>query len=319
MLKYLFFFFIGIISRIQYWFAEWSALDQDPNIRDITLGDKWGSNPFLETLKNNLSWYFILVDNPGWGAVNDLFMAIAFNIKNLFIAIAVIFLIIGVIKLLFSSGGDEDVKKWKSNIIWVSIGVVVMQMAFSIWHTLVIRDPSTPIWSALWWEMWTSIIRPLIGIIYMLASFGFIAMMFYAFYTIVTGWGDEEKLKKGKSTVIYAGIGYLLIRLPEAIVRAIYGSPSCKTVGLFEVGNCEIKNHDLGESLKIIGTIFNYFNTFLTIICVFLVIYAGWLVFISGGDEEKLKKAKHIVLYIIIGLLILVSSHAIFQFFILKG
>ena len=40
---------------------------------------------------------------------------------------------------------------------------------------------------------------------------------------------------------------------------------------------------------------------------------------ISGGEEEKLKKAKNIILYIVIGFVILVASHAIFRFFILKG
>jgi Type IV secretion system pilin len=246
-------------------------------------------------------------------------MTIAFNIKNFFIAVAVIFLIIGVMKLLFSSGSDEDIKKWKSNIIWVSIGVMVMQMAFSIWNTLMIRDSSKTIGSMFGWEFWLNIVQPLVSILLMLASFGFFAMMLYAFYTIITGGGDEEKLKKGKSTVIYAVIGFLLIRIPEMIVRAVYGSPDCKKVGLFEIGDCEIRHHDLSESVRIIGSVINYFNTFLTIICVFLVIYAGWLVFISGGDEEKLKKAKNIVLYIIIGFILLVASHAIFQFFILRG
>ena len=35
--------------------------------------------------------------------------------------------------------------------------------------------------------------------------------------------------------------------------------------------------------------------------------------------EEKLKKAKSTVLYIILGFIVLVASHAIFRFFILKG
>jgi len=50
-----------------------------------------------------------------------------------------------------------------------------------------------------------------------------------------------------------------------------------------------------------------------------LIVYAGWLVFISGGEEEKLKKAKSTILYIALGFILLVASHAIFRFFILKG
>jgi uncharacterized membrane protein YqaE (UPF0057 family) len=114
-------------------------------------------------------------------------MTVAMNIKNIFIAVAVIFLIIGVMKLLFSPGTDEDVKKWKANIIWVSVGVMVMQMSFSIWNTLIIRDSTRKLGSLFGWDFWINIIQPLINILLMLASFGFIAMMIYAFYTIVTG------------------------------------------------------------------------------------------------------------------------------------
>lgn len=144
-------------------------------------------------------------------------------------------------------------------------------------------------------------------------------MMVYAFFVIVTGGGDDEKLKKGKNIVIYAFIGFLLIRLPRAFVSAIYGKPDCKETDFLWTSSCAIKSQNLKEGIGIIGSLINYLNTFLSVLCVLLIIYAGWLVLISGGDEEKLKKAKNIILYIIIGLLILVASHAIFRFFILKG
>lgn len=63
----------------------------------------------------------------------------------------------------------------------------------------------------------------------------------------------------------------------------------------------------------------NYLNGFLALLSVILIIYAGWLVLISAGDEEKLKKAKGTIIYIALGLILLVGSHAIFRFFILKG
>ena len=144
-------------------------------------------------------------------------------------------------------------------------------------------------------------------------------MMIYAFYIIVTGGGEEEKRKKWISTFIYAIIGFFLIKIPEAFVSAIYGSPDCKESGWLTIGNCEIEKQNLTGWIQIIAKVFNFFNTFLSIICVILIIYAGWLVFISWGDEEKLKKAKNIVLYIAIGLIVLVASHVIFRFFILQG
>jgi hypothetical protein len=146
-------------------------------------------------------------------------------------------------------------------------------------------------------------------------------MACWAFFMLVTAWGDEEKAKKAKNTIIYAIIGFLLIRIPYAIVKAFYGRPGCENSswGFITLGTCDIKNVDLSAGIGIVGKIITYFNTFLSVICVILVIYAGWLLLISGWDEEKLKKAKNIILYIVIGFLILIASHAIFRFFILKG
>ncbi len=151
----------------------------------------------------------------------------------------------------------------------------------------------------------------------MLAALGFLFMAIFAFFVMVTAWGDEEKAKKAKNTVLYAIIGFLLIRLPKAIIEAIYGNYEGCDGELTQSGCISSATTDLGESIGIVTRLFTFFNTFLMVICIILVIYAWWLVFISWGDEEKLKKAKHTVLYIIIGFVILVGSHAIFRFFIM--
>lgn len=294
--------------------------ESDLNVRNTNVGDSGNENEVLGRFMESIDEFFFAPDTTGWGsAVLNAFIQVAFNIKNFFLAIAVIFLIIGVLKLLFAGGDEERVKKWKSNIIYVSIGIFVMQLAFSIWNTLMINDPNAGVSSILGWQMWVNIFSPLVGMLQVLASFGFFAMMVYAFFMIVTGGGDEEKLKKWKNIVIYAIIGFLLIRLPRAFISAIYGSPDCKESEFLWTDECAIKDQDIQASVGIVADIFNYLNTFLGIVCVILIIYAGWLVFISGGDEEKLKKAKNIILYIFIGLIILVSSHAIFRFFILNG
>ena len=138
---------------------------------------------------------------------------------------------------------------------------------------------------------------------------------------MVTAGGDEEKVKKSKNTILYALIGFLLIKIPYALVRAMYGRPGCENSswGLINIGTCDIKNVDLAGWIGIVWKIFTFFNTFLSVICVILIIYAGFLVLISGGDEEKIKKAKNTILYIAIGFILLVWSHALFNFFILKG
>ncbi len=290
------------------------------NVRNIEINSKWWTNQQLDTFSSPLKDFFFTPDVT-WGEwILSVFITIAFQVKNFFIAIAILFLIYGVIKLLFSNANDEEMLTWKRNIIWTSVGIFVMQFSFSVWNMLIIKD-SSQLGSMFGWQFWVNVLSPIVNVMLMLASFGFLAMMIYAFYVIITGGGDEEKLKKGKNIVIYALVGFVLIRLPQAVINAIYGSPDCqdRLSGLVTIGDCAIKNHDLNASIGIIWKMINFFNGFLTIICVILIIYAGWLVLISWGEEEKLKKAKNIIIYIVIGFVLLIASHAIFRFFILKG
>jgi hypothetical protein len=226
-----------------------------------------------------------------------------------------------VIRLLFSSNDEEETKKWKKSIIWISVGIFVMQIAFSVWNTLILKTTWDIVGASLGWEFWVNIFSPIVNLLQMLAAFGFLMMAAWAFLVRVFAAGDEEKIKKSNNTIIYAIIGLLLIKIPYTIVRAFYGRPGCEntTWGFVSAWVCDIKEVDLASGIGTIGKLFTFFNTFLSVICVLLIIYAGWLVLISGGDEEKLKKAKNTVLYIILGFIILIASHAIFRFFILKG
>lgn len=194
-----------------------------------------------------------------------------------------------------------------------------MQISYSLWYSFYIQDPFQEIDGRLAWTAWINIFEPIVNILLLLASFGFIAMAVYAFYTIITGGGDEEKLKKGKNIIIYALIGFLLIRIPKILVTALYGEPTAACKNLIAIGSCMIGDKNLGTGINIFGKILTYINGFIALISVVMIIYAGWLVFISAGEEEKLKKAKSIILYIAIGIVALVASQALFRFFFLQG
>ncbi len=67
-----------------------------------------------------------------------------------------------------------------------------------------------------------------------------------------------------------------------------------------------------GESSAraLILTIVNFFLGFLGLLAVLLVIYGGIMVLTSGGEPEKAKKGKTILLYAVIGIVIILLSFA---------
>ncbi len=302
--------------------SVWALDDATLNVRGWVVNNSGKGNDTLEQFVGPLLASFIRPGNGGGEGITDLVVVIAYNVKNFFIFIALVFLLVWVMKLLLSDASEEKVKVWRQNILWVSLGILLMQVAYTVWTTLILGDVTEVIGSGLGGKLWRNIFSPFVQVLQMLAAFGFIAMSILAFYTMVTGGGDEEKFKKWKNTLIYSIIWFILIRIPETLIRLVYGQPDCKNVGPFNlvtIGDCAIKDPNVQASLGIFGNFVNYLNGFLALLSVILIIYAGWLVLISAGDEEKLKKAKGTIIYIALGLILLVGSHAIFRFFILKG
>ena len=63
----------------------------------------------------------------------------------------------------------------------------------------------------------------------------------------------------------------------------------------------------------VVGVI-NFLLGFLGLLAVILVIYAGFLYVTDAGGDENIGKAKNIILYAIIGLVIIFASYAIVNF-----
>ena len=142
-------------------------------------------------------------------------------------------------------------------------------------------------------------------------------MAIYAFYKIVTSAGDEEWAKAGKKTVIYAIIGFALLKIPQYIIDSTYGKVVNCVGGILPSDKCIETPQNLSGLVKTVANVINYINGFLMLVVLILVIYAGFLVLTSGWDDEKMKRAKSIITYAVIGVLLIVSSYMLFNLFLM--
>ena len=72
-----------------------------------------------------------------------------------------------------------------------------------------------------------SFLQTAVNFIAFLVSLLYFVALVYALwggFQILTAWGDEEKVKKGKTTLIHAVIGLIVIFLASTIVNFVIGT-----------------------------------------------------------------------------------------------
>jgi len=274
--------------------------------------ETWG--PTSENIINNWHLDGLKINDDFWVWVwwerwiKNSLVLIAQDLKNLFFGIAILFLLILVIKLLVWNKTDEEVTNFKKWIIWISVWIIITQISYTVISVLFDEN----IEQGLANDFVEIIIEPFIRLLETATSFVFLAIMIYAFFRMVTANWDEEKAKTWKISVLYAIVWFVVVKFASAIVRYTYWERDCDP--LFATCDPTIQ---LSKTVWIIVTIINWVNTFVWIVVVLMVVYAGFLVLISGWNEDKLKKAKYIIIYIVIWLFILVFNWLILTFFLI--
>ena len=313
-----FFRMVIIATLLAFSTLSFGAAFAEPTVNDLNIkGDARGGVTrewYIDTFKSGFGGFFFWGDVTGESGAKYLMITIARDLKNVVILLAIVYLFIMVIKLIFSNGTEDDVKKWRWGIISATLGIIVMQIAYVLVSALFDKKVT----GVTAFDFLDKIIYPFVRMLELLASFAFLAMAIYAFYLIITAGGADDKAKKGKQTIIFAIIWFLLIKIPRTLVESIYGKAECST-GFLGIGICEISSPDLSATVQIMTKAINYFNGFIGLITVILIIYAWFLVLTGAGDDEKLKKAKSIIKYAIIGIFLLVASYVLFDFFVIKA
>jgi len=246
--------------------------------------------------------------------IYNTFVRFARDLKNLFYIIATIFFLIITIRLILAGNTEEELGKFKKWIIWITVGIIIMQLAFVFTTILFDRWLST----SLAVMLLDNLIWPLIELLQTLASFFFIAIAIYAFYRLVTANGNEEATNSAKKTIGLALIWFLIVYLARAIVEAFYGRINCNPHNIGPIiisGECR-NIQDISAWVQIIINIINWLNAFVAIIVVLMILYAGAQILLSAWDEEKLKKSKNSLIFIAIGIFILISNYLILTFFL---
>jgi len=308
-------FFVLFTLFIGLWFSVSNnisyAATTDLKIWTIESWDN-SRNDLLKNFKDdNFFW------TRYWGTkwAYGLLFRIAKDLKNLFFVLATLYLLIIVIRLLYSWESEEWFSKFKKWVIWTSVWIFVMQAAYSYVKTLYDKD----IWQNLAFNLIDNIVNPLIWMLEIFASVVFLLMAIIAFYQLIASNWNEETAKKWKMTIFYAIIWFILIKIAKVIVEWVYWRLNCNNDLWGVINSATVNCVDKAEVTWFAWTllqIINWMNGFVWLIVVIMIIFAWVQVLTSAWDEEKMKKAKKSIIYIAIWLFILIANYLILTFFI---
>lgn len=123
--------------------------------------------------------------------------------------------------------------------------------------------------------------------------------------------GLQGGLNIGVDNIVSSGV--VIVQDFDAIFASIEGTVGVTPTGEFVLPDPE-KFNQIGENTSLRQYILNVLNfalTFLGLIAVAFIVYAGFLYVTAGGDDGNTEKAKKIILYAVIGILVILAAFAI--------
>ena len=153
------------------------------------------------------------------------------------------------------------------------------------------------------WKIVLNVIE--IGLI--LAGWLVLFFILYGGFLFITGGGNASQVEKARKSIFNAVIGLIISMGAIAITNLAFGSLVSST-SPNEYGIPEIKDYDLLRN----GINLVYYIA--GIVAVIVIIIAGIMYSTSLGDSGRITRAKNMILYSVIGLVILVAAFAITNF-----
>lgn len=285
-----------------------------------TLDLKWDATSWVnrENYVDNIKswwWDFFFGWTQTWAKwATWLLFNIAKWLRDVFVLLAVIYLIVLVLRLVFWQWSDDDIKKWRMWVLWTTIWIVVMQMSYLAVTTMFNKN----IWAASATDLTVSVINPIIRLLEVVVSFIFIWIAFLAFYRIIFSWWNDDAYKKWINSIIYAIVWFILVKISAVLVKSIYWDVKCETTLLWtqQCQDAALGNPNLSETTKILTTIIKYATWFIWIITILLIVYWAFMLITSSWDDWKKKKAISIIKFIIIWIVLIAVSVWLFNFMI---
>ncbi len=243
------------------------------------------------------------VGGGGEAQINQGVFAVAKAIRNIVGGIAVLWIVIAGVQLVFSQGDEAVITKQKTAILYGVIGLVAILLISSLIQFIY----GTP------GEIRTSLVedegfsREVLGLVsFMKALIGTVAILFIVISGIrmLFAQGEEDQIKKQKQSLLWVGSGLILIAINEVIVENFFIAPTQSQGDQLQLSNIE-------SIVNTFGQVMQFLLGFVGIIMLAILVYGAGTMIMNYGNDEMVEKSKKIIRNSIIGIIVILSAYVI--------
>lgn len=262
-----------------------------------------------EGIKNQSIW-----TNSTWldpiDAINQTWEKILISIKTIVWGLLVIFIVYAGAQMVMSMGTDEDqLSSAKRQIRYSVIAFIFINIPGTIYksfNSTSQEDVSSWVWYNSWfstpssWDsgnifinaysLWNTLNGDIIGFIQILLSAIAIAVILLASVKILASRGKEEDITESKNKIIWSIIWLLLVGFIESWKYFVY-------------------KWDIEDGSNMFQALMNLVTFFAGPVAIAFITYAGYLFITANGEEDKISKAKNIIINVLLATVILLAGY----------
>jgi len=240
----------------------------------------------------------------GESQLHAVVLAVAKVFRNVMGALAVVWIIVAGIMMIFAQGEETKITEQKRAITYAIIGLIAIVLIERFVNAIYgipgeerMLTPSTAL----------QVDREVYALIsYVKATLGAAAifMIILSGIKTIAAQGEEEKMTTQKKAILWTIIGLALILVNRVVVENIFTQPVRETGG-------QITQTNIQKILSLSGNVINFLLGFVGLAAFAALVYGGASMVANYGNDEMVERAKKVIKNAVIGIIIILSAYAI--------
>jgi hypothetical protein len=235
-------------------------------------------------------------------------------ILSLAAVIALVFLLYSALKLTYAGDNEETMEQGKNGVVYGLGGLVLLLMITPLVRNVFYRggdgrsfeDPAAIAETA---RQGTDLLLGALNWVEAIVVIVAVGFIIFAGLRMITALGDSDQISKARGSILYVGLGIVIILFYEIIVQILY---------TYIIGDDLVVAYEPDAETGVFQLIqaINYFLQFVGVVAFLSFVYGGGLMITAFGSDDQIEKGKKILTGSIIGIVLILTSYVLVELFI---